>query len=311
MAHRKGEEADALAALSRALREGGLPTSQPAKNASKHPKALAAEDTAAAAAAAAPAVEAKAERKPKKDKKDKKEKMEKKDKDKKRKHAQPPPAEPAEQAPDAVPSGGDNLAAAAALLSRLEQAAGALRSAVAAEAARGLAHMAERLATLAGCTAELCAALAAAGCASADLPPALLVLQAQVQQLQALSSRLPLPPAPLPPPQLEALTLQAEAAAAGVRQRLAEGGSIQQQQQHAAGPAGTPLHPEEQQALRGWYLPTFADCFAAEVEALQESEPPIPAGVLLQCVRLAADSTALFPPHLARLVLAGSGSSSG
>lgn len=189
---------------------------------------------------------------------------------------------------------------------RLEEAASALRSSVAAGEDGSAAATGRQLETLANCTAELCAALAAVCGFAADLPPALGALQAQVQQMQAASISLPLPRTPVQL-LLQGVALQAEAAAVSVRQHLAAGGSKQQrQQQHSAGSAGAPLEPGEQQVLRGWYLPTFADCFSAEVEALQESEPPIPAGVLLQCVRLAADSAALFPPHLARLVLAGS-----
>ncbi len=190
-------------------------------------------------------------------------------------------------------------------LCRLEEAASALRGSAAAGEDCSIAGLGRQLAALSDRTAELYAALAALGGSAADPPAALGLLQAQVQQLQSELSSLPLPPAP-PTLPLQGLALHAEAAAASVRPRLAAGGSMQQ----AARPAWAPLQPGEQQALRGWYLPAFADCFAAEVEALQESEPPIPAGVLLQCVRLAADSTALFPPHLARLVLAGSGSGS-
>lgn len=187
---------------------------------------------------------------------------------------------------------------------RLEQAASALRCSAGAGEDSDSALTARQLAALASCTAELFAALTAVGCSGADLPPALSTLQTQVQQLQSVASSLPCPPA-LPQLLLEGVALQAAAAAAAVQRYLRGAGSAQQQQA-----AGAPLRPGEQQALRGWYLPTFADCFAAEVEALQESEPPIPAGVLLQCVRLAADSEALFPPHLARLVLAGSGGGS-
>ncbi|PSC76065.1 lantibiotic dehydratase [Micractinium conductrix] len=104
---------------------------------------------------------------------------------------------------------------------------------------------------------------------------------------------------PQAPPQLAALGVQADAAAAAARRCLAEAGTAA----GAAAALDAPLQPAEQAGFRRWFLPRFADCYAAEVEALQDSEPPIPAGVLLQCVRLAADGDALFSPALKRLVL--------
>ncbi|KAL4419409.1 hypothetical protein ABPG77_003383 [Micractinium sp. CCAP 211/92] len=307
MGHRKGEEADALAALARALREGKISANQPDGKHTKTEKAVAPEHRAppAAAGTAAATEKAKNDKKAKREKKEKKEKREKGENVKKRKHGELPVDEPAEQAAIAGSHASDGLSAVAAVLGRLEEAASALRGSAAAGEDCSIAELGRQLAALSDCMAELCAALAALGGSAADPPAALGLLRAQVQQLQSDLSSLPLPSAP-PMLPLQGLALQAEAAAASVRPRLTAGGSRQQ----AAGAAGAPLQPGEQQALRGWYLPAFADCFAAEVEALQESEPPIPAGVLLQCVRLAADSTALFPPHLARLVLAGSGSGS-
>lgn len=98
--------------------------------------------------------------------------------------------------------------------------------------------------------------------------------------------------------ELAALALQAEAAAAALEsQPTADNQDFTRKEQHG----------EQQQAegFRAWYLTTFADCYAAELEALQDAEPPIPAGVLLQCVRAAADSNVLFPPHYRSLVLQG------
>jgi hypothetical protein len=112
-----------------------------------------------------------------------------------------------------------------------------------------------------------------------------------------------LAPPPRPPPalQLAGLSLQAEAAAAAVERQLAAG-PLLAGSAHLDGPVAPQQH-QQQQLFQRWFMGAFADCYVSEVEALQESEPPIPAGVLLHCVRLAADSEALFPQHHKQLVL--------
>lgn len=193
----------------------------------------------------------------------------------------------------ASPEGGSaSLAAPSCPRYRLQQAACALRQAAeqAASSPIPLAALQQQLAALAACAEQLCAALAAAG--AAEPPAALRLLQSQAQQLLegcAADNGVPL----LVPSssQLAALGLQAAAAASAVQQ---------QQAQQAAPPAGD---PQQRLRFQQHFMATFADCFAAEVEALQEAEPPIPAGVLLQGVRMAADSEALHPARLRAVVL--------
>ncbi len=180
---------------------------------------------------------------------------------------------------------------------RLRQAAAALQEAAgqAAGTLASLGALQQQLEALAASAEQLCAALAAVG--AAQPPAALHLLQSQARLLldscQPGDSSAPaLPPSAS---QLAALHLQAQAAAAAVEQ---------QQAQRAAPPAD-----DSGQRLRfqQHFMAAFADCFAAEVEALQEAEPPIPAGVLLQCVRMAADSEALHPPALRAVVLEAAG----
>lgn len=151
-----------------------------------------------------------------------------------------------------------------------------------------LAALQPQLAALAAATDGLCAALGAGG--AKEQPAALQLLKSQTELLQASAAVSGFPAAS----QLATLELQAAAAVAAVQR--------QQQEQGAAG--GQQPGPEQrQQEWRQHYMARFADCFAAEVEALQEAEPPIPAGVLLQTVCLAADSDTLFPQPLRSLML--------
>lgn len=176
---------------------------------------------------------------------------------------------------------------------RLRQAAAALQEAAgqAAGSPPATAVLQQHLEALAACAEQLCAALSAVG--AAQPPAALQLLHSQVRLLlnscqPTGGSRPALPPSAS---QLTAMQLQAAAAAAAVEQRLA---------QPAASAADD---PGQRLRFQQHYMATFADCFAAEVEALQEAEPPIPAGVLLQCVRMAADSEALHPERLRAVIL--------
>lgn len=172
---------------------------------------------------------------------------------------------------------------------RLEQLAAILQQA-AEQQAPTTAEAHRQLAAVAASTADLGAALAALP--GAPQPPAALqLLQAQVQQLRAASGD-PLLPAAPSAVQLAGLGLQAAAAmtAAAAAARAQEA-------------PGQPAGDGDKRQYVSMYMSTFADCYAAEVEALQDAEPPIPGGVLLSCVRMAADSDALLPPHLRQLVL--------
>lgn len=175
----------------------------------------------------------------------------------------------------------------------LRQAAAALHHAV--DHALAGSQVEQLVVALADCAEQVCHTLPAAS--SGQLPAALQLLQTQAAQA-ARPGAFAAPT--LSAFELAALGLQAEAAAAAVESQ--QGAASEQRLQ------GDQQHGERQEAerFRAWYLSTFADCYAAEAEALQEAEPPIPAGVLLQCVRAAADSDALFPPHHRSLVLHGS-----
>ena len=256
----------------------------------------AARSTAAPAAAAAAAP---AERGGKQERKDKREKKEMK----KRKHA----AEQQEAAEEAATAAGESPAEVAAgepagmaqqLVQGLRKAAGALQQA-ASDADPAAALLQQQMAALAACVAQLCNALAAAA-ESAGLPAALQLMRTQMQPWQAGGGLAP-PPRPPPALHLAGLSLQAEAAAAAVERQL-ETGPLLAGSELANSPSAPQQH-QQQQLFQQWFMGAFADCYAAEVEALQESEPPIPARVLLHCVRLAADSEALFPQHHKRLVL--------
>ena len=175
---------------------------------------------------------------------------------------------------------------------RLQQAAGALQQAAeqAAGSSTPLAALQQPLAALAACAEQLCAALAAVG--AGEPPAALRLLQSQAHQLlEGCTGDGGVPPLAPSRSQLAALGLQAAAAACAV------------QQQHTQQVAPPAVGPQQQLRFQQQFRARFADCFAAEVEALQEAEPPIPAGVLLQCVRMAADSPALHPPRLRAVVL--------
>ncbi len=69
----------------------------------------------------------------------------------------------------------------------------------------------------------------------------------------------------------------------------------------SSGGSGTQEGPEG--GFRQWYLGAFADCFAAELEALAEEEAaaPAPAAVLRRCIMGQAP---LFPPGYQRLAAA-------
>lgn len=145
-----------------------------------------------------------------------------------------------------------------------------------------------QLAALTACVSQLCDAVAAAGGKPAQ-SPALALLQMQLTSIGGV------PALPPPPQLLIGLSLQAEAAALATEQLQAAG--TDQQQLLTLG--------QQQERFSRRYMSAVADCYSDEVEALQTAEPPIPAGVLLQCVRLAAGSDAHFPPHHRALVLQG------
>ncbi|PRW58759.1 hypothetical protein C2E21_2403 isoform B [Chlorella sorokiniana] len=281
--HRRGEESDALAAIARALRAGAP---------------LAPEKAAAAAAPAATPPAAQPDSKHVNNRKDKKPNKEASEKKKKRKHEAAATAAAASgedepgvsMQPPRLTNSEDDIELA---LQGLRQATAALQEAAqqAAGSPPTLASLHQCIQALAACAEQLCDALAAAG--AAQPPAALQQLRSQAQLLldscQPRSSGVPaLRPSVS---QLAALQLQAAAAAAAMDQRQA---------QRVAPPAED---PGQRLRFQQHYLAAFADSFAAEVEALQEAEPPIPAGVLLQCVRMAADSEALHPPRLPAVVL--------
>lgn len=175
------------------------------------------------------------------------------------------------------------------LLGCLRQAAAEVRQAAAEQQVLAGA-LRRQLASLAKCVSQLTDALASKG--YLQPPAALWLLQEQLAQAGAPSSS----SSSMAPLQLAALALQADAATAAIEQLLAAAGQQQQQQ-------GRQQQAQRQEQFQAWVMSTFADCYAAEVEALQDAEPPIPAGVLLQCVRMAAGSDAMFPAHHQALVL--------
>jgi hypothetical protein len=193
------------------------------------------------------------------------------------------------------------------LVQGLRQAAAALQLS-ASDNSPAAELLQQQLEALAACVALLCDALAAAG--ATGLPAALQLLRTQTQPWQA-STGLAQPPRLPPALHLAGLCLQTEAAAAAVERQLAEGPSTADGEQADGPTAAQQQKHQQQQLFQQWFLGAFADCYASEVEALQESEPPIPAGVLLHCVRLAADSEALFPQHHKQLVLQAAAAASG
>ena len=175
---------------------------------------------------------------------------------------------------------------------RLRQAAADLRQAVAVAAEQEERPLVE---ALAAAVADLMAV-----CSPRGPPAALQRLQAQLQL------HLSPPPAAavvagLP---LAALALQAEAAAAAMeRPGLLQGREQAEEEKEE----GADVGPRFQR----WFGPAFADCYSQEVGALAECDPPMPAGVLLHCVRLAAGSAALHPACHQRAVLGAGANGSG
>ena len=232
------------------------------------------QQTAAAATPPPPAAAslARPKREEKKKKKLKKDTSEPSKRKKQQAVADAEPAEPGAELDSLLVA----LRQAAAALQQTEQHDGAVANAEDIQA---------ELEALASCAAQLHDALRAAG---STAPPALQLLQAQLAQVAGAGRHGAASPAVQP----AALALQADAAAAAAEQWRLE--RRQAQQAEALG---------LRERWRLHYALAFADCFAEEVEALQDAEPPIPAGVLLQYVRLAADSEAMSPAAHRALVL--------
>lgn len=105
--------------------------------------------------------------------------------------------------------------------------------------------------------------------------------------------------------QQSAAALQVATAAAQLARcigQLAGGGRAGGRPFDGGGAASTPAASQSGNVDFGqWYLSSFADCFAAELEALQDAEAPAPAAVLRRCI---TSQASLFPQPFRQLAAA-------